>query len=376
MKILLLLLFASCAFAQDCTYTNLSKQLDFTVKAKRFEYANTSDSVDVDVTVIIKKGGRKSNVHFGTHSFYDDSYAQCGNVRSYTTGVNKDKETLNNDYGDLIVADFNFDGSDDFALKYDGWSNSGPGYNFYLQQKDGSFIKDDYLSEKVFYCPESVDASKKELTVSAISGAVGMNRRTYRYDDKNKSWGISRYERARGHNFTELSNNLDFWMAISEVEQNGNKDSVYVNVCVYDKKENFLQAIDIATDFYMMPLEYFGEGRSYTTGFNKDKEVMDNDYGNIIVADLNFDGLEDLAIKREQGGNGGPMYNFYFQDKTGRFIINQFLSTSMGYFPYKIITEEKTLVAKVRLNTYESEDIYYQYTAPPKGDGWRKLNPK
>lgn len=164
-------------------------------------------------------------------------------------------------------------------------------------------------------------------------------------------------------------------MSISEVEKNGRVDSVYTGVYIYDKEDKLLQTIEISNDdSYLMPLKYFGEGRSYTTGFNKDKEATDNEFGNIIIADLNFDGLEDLAIKREQGGNGGPLYNFYFQDKKGEFVINEFLSISMQYFPYKILKEKNMLVVSVWVGSPESIDEYYECTAPHTGNGWRKLD--
>lgn len=66
-------------------------------------------------------------------------------------------------------------------------------------------------------------------------------------------------------------------------------------------------------------------------------------YSNLVFADYNFDGLEDFAITKEEGGNGGPIYIYYFQNKIGNFEIDQYLSNEMGYFPIEINNKERTL---------------------------------
>jgi hypothetical protein len=372
--ILLLLTFTLGAFAQDCVHTNLSKDFDFKINTKHFlGEGHDSDSVDVTVTAISKIGNKSHNIHFGTRSFYDDSYLKCSNVRSYSTGFNKNNEVADNDYGDLVVADFNFDGKDDFALKYNGWGNSGPGYNFYVQQSGGSFAKDAYLTDSVFYFPQSLNVKKKQLIVGTRAGANGVHERTYQYNAAKNSWHIARYLRLQGRNFNELSKRLNFSLAISDVVQKNMRDSVYLAVEIMDKNFTVKQTINFGTEGYAFPFEYFGQARSYSTGFNKGNKVLDNDYGDLIVADFNFDGLEDLAVKREQGGNGGPIYNYYVQDKNGLFALQEFLSNQMQFFPDEFIASKKQLITRVRANTYQYSETHFDYLAPPTGDGWRML---
>lgn len=53
--------------------------------------------------------------------------------------------------------------------------------------------------------------------------------------------------------------------------------------------------------------------RSYSTHFNTDKTVVDDDFGDVVVADLNFDGLGDFAVTYDHGADNGNHYYFYFQ---------------------------------------------------------------
>ena len=83
-------------------------------------------------------------------------------MRSYITGLNKNAKALKNDYGDFIVADFNFDGKEDFALKYNAnYKSSGPLYAFYIQQADGSFKNNQFLTGKVGTFPAIIDSKQK-----------------------------------------------------------------------------------------------------------------------------------------------------------------------------------------------------------------------
>jgi hypothetical protein len=59
--------------------------------------------------VWVGKAHIRRQINFGSIWMSDASYSDCNNVRSYITGVNKYDIAEDNDYGDIIVADFNFD---------------------------------------------------------------------------------------------------------------------------------------------------------------------------------------------------------------------------------------------------------------------------
>ena len=71
--------------------------------------------------------------------------------------------------------------------------------------------------------------------------------------------------------------------------------------------------------------------RSYITGYNNKKEVMDVDPGDLIVADFNLDGKEDLALKSGRGGIAGPDYKFFTKRKDGTFQKDDSLPSVGNY---------------------------------------------
>ncbi|MFN8393443.1 MAG: hypothetical protein U0176_02075 [Bacteroidia bacterium] len=73
--------------------------------------------------------------------------------------------------------------------------------------------------------------------------------------------------------------------------------------------------------------------RSLVTNSIDSFEVLDYDHGDLIIADLNFDQKEDIALIRDSGGNGGPIYDFYVQGQHGHFSRDHYLSDIVWGFP-------------------------------------------
>lgn len=111
--------------------------------------------------------------------------------------------------------------------------------------------------------------------------------------------------------------------------------------------------------------------RSYITGKNKNDEVMDGDYGDFIVEDFNFDGKEDLVIKKDSGGNGGPFYEFYIDNGKGIFEKDTFLTNEVGHFPDKLDLKNKTITTYIHANAYGYNENVYQYHFSTKK--WKKV---
>jgi len=171
--------------------------------------------------------------------------------------------------------------------------------------------------------------------------------------------------------YNKLSKQYNFKIHVKSVPQGGETDSVFISVGIYSKEKKLLQQIKFGSDFFLLPFTDCTKYRSYTTGVNRDNQVMDWDYGDIIVADFNFDGAEDLAVKKEQGSNSGPRYNYYIKGNKGLFKKDTFLSDTMEYFPSEFIGHQKKLIGRVRANTYEYNETTYQYNNETKN--WKVL---
>jgi hypothetical protein len=176
--------------AQECpVHEDLSLHFNFRVQ---LTYSEESNRAEITVTVIDKSDPESiQTVKLDTEGFYADSFSDCKEVRSYSTHVN---DTLasgdENDSGNLIVADFNFDGLEDFAIKCDPGGNGGPIYEYYLQESDKKFHKSDYLSKSMMFFPIEINAEKNTLTTLVHANSYQKERQVFKYKKRSKKWKV------------------------------------------------------------------------------------------------------------------------------------------------------------------------------------------
>ena len=84
------------------------------------------------------------------------------------------------------------------------------------------------------------------------------------------------------------------------------KKIVYLNI--YQKNSKIVQKIKFTSGDLYDAFKSDSSARSYITGKNKNAEVDDCDFGDIVVADLNYDGKEDIAVKNNYTVDAGPTY--------------------------------------------------------------------
>ncbi len=139
---------------------------------------------------------------------------------------------------------------------------------------------------------------------------------------------------------------IDFKRFSSTIKKN---DSCLIKVILKDKiSKSKLDSISIMSFFYFASIFSSCDSMtSYSTKFKVDRRIIDNYFGDIVVADLNFDEKDDIAIINNCGGNGGPLYSYYVQTKDRKFILDKFLTDSMVFFPSEINKENKTLTTYV-----------------------------
>lgn len=176
--------------AKECVYADLSKKFDYkitTVKAS--DENNTLRTTKVYIRIfnkINKKQVQKITVN--PEYLFETAYSECSTVKSYVTGKNQKAEVVDNDYGDLIITDFNFDGREDFALKKDSGGNGGAFYEYYTQNKFGRFKKDLFLTDKIGYFPGKIDAKNKTLVTYIHANVAGYNENVFKYYPITKKW--------------------------------------------------------------------------------------------------------------------------------------------------------------------------------------------
>jgi hypothetical protein len=170
--------------------TGLSPSYDFTTSIKRIKVGQFPDSCIITVTIENRTTKNLINTFLiSTNYLLDDSsFVRCDNVRSYTTGKNKNMQVADNDYGDIIVADFNFDNKEDFAVKREQGGNGGPQYNYYIQTPKATFTLDNFLSETMIFFPKYFNKKKKTLTTLVHANAYQLCKTLYKFDTLTNKW--------------------------------------------------------------------------------------------------------------------------------------------------------------------------------------------
>lgn len=174
------------------------------------------------------------------------------------------------------------------------------------------------------------------------------------------------------HYYTDLSYSNNYKLVFNRDYRNGEISKDYWTVIIYDKKTNkkidsFSQPmISDGSDF-----QDFKNARSLVTGTNKSKDAVDNDYGDMVVADLNFDLMDDIALVNDLGGNGGRFYSYYIQ-RNNKFVLNQFLTDSMVYFPSKIISKKRQLITYVHAGVCGLGE--HKYGIDKKTNDWKEVS--
>ena len=197
MRILFLTFFLSFLFAsifgQVCTHNDLSKTLRIITQAKR----KPGDSVEanqcpVEVTIIDKASNKTiQQISFKAYTLGYRSFVNCNFVRSYSTGKNRNAIISDTDFGDIVVADFNFDSREDIAVRYDD-ENSGTYYRFYIQGKDRQFQLDSFLTDSISIVPTYFNRTKKRLTTYRLAG-VRDAEDIYQLDVRKNKWSLIRH---------------------------------------------------------------------------------------------------------------------------------------------------------------------------------------
>ncbi len=179
-------------YSQNCFYSDLSNEFSISTKLKTIE---NIDGIHDSSIVIIEITNKKDTtttykIQLSSIFFMDQEFTNCGNIRSYSIENEYQNEVIDNDYGDLIIADFNFDNKDDIALIRDSGGNGGPLYNFYIQSDSFQFKLDFYLSNNVIYFPQNIDQELQELKTIVHANAYQMCETIYSYNKRLDKWII------------------------------------------------------------------------------------------------------------------------------------------------------------------------------------------
>ena len=177
----------------ECIYSDLSNNYIFRTKFKRIAIAD-QDSCIVQLDIIKRTTNEKIDSIVGKLGYlYSNAFQNCQNARSYITGTNATQEAQDNNYGDLVIADFNFDSKEDVALINDSGGNGGPLYSFYLQTNNDRFKRNNFLSDTMKIFPSKMLSNTKTLITYVHAGACDVSENVFQWNEEKKDFtGISR----------------------------------------------------------------------------------------------------------------------------------------------------------------------------------------
>lgn len=169
---------------------------------------------------------------------------------------------------------------------------------------------------------------------------------------------------------TPKNENFDFKVSVAAKDDENRPVQLKINI--FKNNKGFQEIIytpgtwpAVEDSLSLNRINYFLSGE-------KIKEGIEN-YHDFIIADFNFDQLEDFAILYDSGGNGGPVYSYYFQDKNdGTFKMDKEFPLNEGAFPKIIDSNNKTLTTIAPLGCCKINTTIFQL----KENKWNILSSK
>ena len=189
------MIFAVCSMmglrAQSITYSNLSYKYIYKITVvKDSAEDDFNKKVKLKLCVFKRDGKLLQKIAVDAGSLFgdDDDFKSSKTSRSYITSKGRNAAVEDYDFGDLVIADLNFDGKEDIAVKSGSSADSGPEYTFYMQGNDGRFYIDNYLTTDVMSFPKYINAKAKTITTRTHANVSQEDKLTFKYNVSTKKW--------------------------------------------------------------------------------------------------------------------------------------------------------------------------------------------
>lgn len=180
--------------------------------------------------------------------------------------------------------------------------------------------------------------------------------------------------------YTQISNEFDF-KAIFEWHFTETEDFRDLTLYVIDKSnKRAVDTILLNTSYWFFGILQEQDTTPYRTNVVSSFSTKVNIEGisyehpaDIVIADFNFDGKDDIAIANEISMSG-ERYIYYIQQANQQFVIDTFLTNLMEFFPEEINSKNRTLITRVHVGAC-CESVW-EYKLNKKRTKWHRKNHK
>ncbi len=161
--------------------------------------------------------------------------------------------------------------------------------------------------------------------------------------------------------FTETENSCDLTLYVIDKSSKRTVDTILLNTSYLFF--GFLEEEDTAFRYSTKTVLFF------STKVNIE-DISYEPPADIVIADFNFDEKDDIAIANEITASAGERYNYYIQQANQQFVIDNFLTKKMEFFPEEINSKNRTLITRVHAGTCCSN--VYVYELNKRGTKWHR----
>jgi hypothetical protein len=258
-------------------------------------------------------------------------------------------------------------GEDKFYLAADGEDGYSSSIIKLLKEKREKYINTDkktiyFKSTNLHFYKKSINNSWGVLTYKDKKFTFKNSTDYIEYIEKNIS-----NKSEKKCEINQISDRYNF--IISQDNENGISEKVQIDI--ENKKSKSHQKIKYNFNSFTTS-EIPCSSISYFNNMIKIDEGIEN-FHNFILGDFNFDGLEDFAYLFDSGGNGGPSFTYFFQNKNNEFLEAKEFPLQQSYFPKEINNKDKTLTLRGPIGCCKIEITVYQLN---KNNKWIILNSK
>jgi hypothetical protein len=171
---------------------------------------------------------------------------------------------------------------------------------------------------------------------------------------------------------TNLSSKYNYQLSVSEVPgKNGLLRISKIYLKVINKSTGFEeQTITVNTgrhaQFSKDCFRDCNDVRSDLTRVNTKANNTSADQDDLIVTDLNFDGIEDLMVKIDCSTTGKASYAFFTRNENGLYVEDRFLTREFKRYPNALNEKSKTVSMIENVNAWGKTENVYTYDSGAK----------